>query len=66
MKAPRNGNKTRCKTDTQRSQSLTRKLLRDHKQLMPLGAFRMERLVDGEMLVLQGENLMALDIREGC
>lgn len=32
---------------------------------MALWVFGVESLVDGEMLVLQGEDLVALDVREG-
>ena len=48
-----------------KTQSLTGKFLRNHKQLVALWGFRMKSLVDGEMLLLQGENLIALDIGEG-
>ena len=47
------------------AQLLTCEFLSDHEQLMALGRFRMECLVDGEMLVLQGEDLIAMDVREG-
>ena len=33
---------------------------------MALGVLRVESLVEGEMLFLQREHLLALDIREGC
>ena len=32
---------------------------------MALGAFRMEGLVDSEVLLLQSEDLMPLNVREG-
>ena len=56
---------SRC-ADGHMAQSLTGKFLRNHKQLMALWVFRMGRLVDGEVFVLQGKDLMALDVREDC
>ena len=44
--------------------SLTCKLLRNHKQIMPLGTLGMERLVDRKMFLLQRENLPVVDIGE--
>ena len=48
------------------AQSLTCEFLRDDEQLVALWGFRVESFVDGEMLLLQGEDLIALDVREGC
>lgn len=33
---------------------------------MTLWAFGMEALMDGQMLVFQGEQLVTLHVREGC
>lgn len=40
------------------------KLLGNHKQLVALWVLRTERLVDCEMLVLQGEELIVMHVRE--
>ena len=42
--------------------SLTREFLHNDKELVALVGFPVEGLVDGEMLLLQSENLIALDI----
>ena len=52
--------------DNSIKRSLTRKLLRNDKELVALGGFPVEGLVYGEMLLLQGEDLVALDIGKGC
>ena len=56
---------SRC-VDRHTAHSLTCKFLRNHKQLMTLWIFRMKSLVDGEVFVLQGKDLIALDVREDC
>ena len=43
----------------------TGEFLRDDKKLMAFWSFGMEGLVDGKMLLLQCEDLIALDVRKG-
>ena len=43
---------------------LTCKLLRNHKQIMPLWALGMERLVDSKVFLLQRKDLLIVDIRK--
>ena len=57
---------TSTSVDGHIAQSLTSKFLRNHKQLMALWIFRMKSLVDSEVLVLHGKDLLALDVGEDC
>ena len=43
----------------------TGEFLHDDKELVALGRLGVEGLVDGEMLLLEGEDLVALDVGEG-